>query len=71
MNYKIGKYVIQKKATWTHEKATLLTIVDINKELDEITYYYDAQENKLRCRDFDDFEKITLIPCSPLMEELF
>jgi len=71
MTYQPGKYIICKKAHWTKTKAAILTITQVDVEGDEITYFYDADEEVKLSRSFDDFEHILLVPCSPLIEELF
>lgn len=69
MKYGVGKYIIVKHTFWTRSKAAIMTIVEIDEQAEDVIYFYDNEEAR-RCRNFDDFELIELIPCSPLMEEL-
>lgn len=70
MKYTLGKYVIIKRAYWTHEMAKTITIVDIDIENSDISYFYEDRENVIRRRGFSEFEDVELVPTSPLMEEL-
>lgn len=70
MKYPVGTYVIYKKALWTHDKAILLTIHEVDEASDEVLYYYDDQTHIIRCRSVLEFEDITLLPSSPLLKEL-
>lgn len=69
MSYKVGKYIILRHTYWTHPKATTLTILEIDEQSEDVIYFYDDEQVR-RCRNFDDFERIELIPHSPLLEEL-
>lgn len=70
MSYTPGRYVIIKRAYWTHEMAKTITIVDIDFENSDVCYYYEGRENIIRRRGFSEFEDVELVPTSPLMEEL-
>lgn len=69
MRYKVGKYIIVKPSFWTHSKPTTITIQEIDEQSQDVIYFYDDEQVR-RCRNFDDFEIIELIPHSPLLEEL-
>lgn len=79
MKYEVGEYLILKYEFWTHSRAKKLIIKEVVYEKDaasivyrsSIVYRYEIDnEDKKRCRDFDDFEGLELVPYSPLMEEL-
>lgn len=67
MKYPVGEYVIIKHAFWSHSAATTVTIIKYEGE--DVIYYYNNEQIQ-RCRNVHEFDLITLVPYTPLMEEL-
>lgn len=70
MNYGVGKYYIAKKGYWTAESCNVIFITEIDHSAREVIYFYDDQEDKIRVRDFFEFQDVVLVPMSSLLEEL-
>lgn len=70
MKYSVGRYYIAKPGYWTFEEAKVITITEVDHSMKEVVYFYNGQPDKIRVRDFFEFQEVVLVPMSSLLEEL-